>query len=256
MPTENPLSLDGEVALVTGGSRGIGAAVAEKFASQGANIVINSTEKSRSRAEELVERLKSFGVETLWIPGDISQEGTGKHLVDQTVEYFGRLGILVHCAGITEDDLFIKMTGDRWRKVIDTNLNSAFYVAQPALRQMQKQREGSVIFLSSVVAHGNAGQANYAASKAGLEGLMRSLALEYANPKRAIRVNAISAALVNTDMAKNLKEEQRTKIISMTPIGRVIEAEEVASVALFLASSMASAITGAIIDVDGGMLRR
>lgn len=253
---ENFLDLSDEVALVTGGSRGIGAAVAEKLASCGANVVINSTEKSRLEATKVVEKIKSYGGDALWICGDISEEEGGGKLVSETVERFNRLGILVHCAGITDDDLFMRLTGQRWRRVIDVNLNSAFYVCQPTLRQMQKQREGSIILLSSVVAHGNKGQASYGASKAGLEGLMRSLAVEYANPKRSIRVNAISAALVDTDMAKGLTEEQRANIISKTPIGRIIDPDEVANVALFLSSKMSSAITGAVIDVDGGMLRR
>lgn len=259
MPSpENLLDLTGKVALVTGGNRGIGKAIAEKFAQHGANVVISSTgsEQSRQSAHEVLQAIEGFGQEGLWFPGDISLEETGKGLVEQTVDKFKRLDILVHNAGINDDDLFMRLTGERWRRVIDTNLNSAFYVAQPALRQMQRQREGSVVFLSSVVAHGNRGQANYAASKAGLEGLMRSLALEYASPRKSIRVNAISAALVNTHMAQRLTDEQREHILSRTPIGRVIEPEEVANAALFLVSPMASAITGTIIDVDGGMLRR
>lgn len=256
MQYETLLDFSGKVVLVTGGSRGIGATVAEAFAAHGANIVINSVGGNIEGPLNTISRLKSYGVEARWIQGDVSKEETGKILVDNTVKEFGRLDTLVHCAGITDDDLIARMTGERWKRVIETNLSSGFYVGQAAVRQMQRQREGSLVFISSISAHGNPGQASYAASKAGIEGLMRTFAVEYMNLKRPIRANAIACGLVNTDMANKLNVEQREAILKLMPLGRMIEPEEVANVALFLASPMASAINGTIIDVDGGMLRR
>lgn len=250
------LDLSGRIAVVTGGSRGIGKAVAEKLGKHGANVVISSTERSKHEALEVVGRIESFGQRGLWVPGDIAKEGTGKQIIDAVVSQFGRLDILVHCAGITDDDLFMRLTGERWRRVIETNLSSGFYMAQPAARQMIRQKEGAMVFVSSVSAHGNPGQASYAASKAGLEGLMRTLAVECMSLKRPIRVNAVACGLVNTDMARKLTEEQRERIISISPLGRLIEPEEVASPILFLVSPMASAINGTILDIDGGILRR
>ena len=242
--------------VITGGSRGIGRAVAEKLGRHGANVVISSTERSEREALEVVGTIESFGQKALWVPGDISKEETGKKLVAATVDQFKRLDILVHNAVINDDDLFLRLTGERWRRVIDTNLSSGFYVGLPAIKQMVRQKEGAVVFVSSVSAHGNPGQASYAASKAGLEGLMRTLAVECMSTKRPIRTNAVACGLVNTDMARRLTEEQRTALIGMSPLGRLIEPEEVANVIAFLASPMASAINGIVLDIDGGMLRR
>lgn len=257
MPTtENLLDLTGKVALVTGGSRGIGAAVAEKLAQHGANVVISSTERSEHGALEVVGKIEGFGQKGLWIPGDISKEETGKQLVAATVDRFKRLDILVHCAGITDDDLFLRLTGERWRRVIETNLSSGFYVGQPAMKQMLKQKEGAMVFVSSIVAHGNKGQMSYGVSKAGLEGLVRGFAAECMSLKRPIRTNGVALGLVNTDMAATLTNGQIAAFINVSPLGRIIETEEVANPILFLVSPMASAINGTILDIDGGMLRR
>lgn len=254
------LELEGKVALVTGGSRGIGAAIARGLVAEGARVVINSTESSRESAERLVDDITStdkFDVTPiLWIPGDISQESTGKFLVDETVKRFRKLDILIHSAGITDNDLLMRMNGDRWRKVIETNLSSGFYVAQPAIRQMSRQREGTILFISSVAAHGNPGQASYSAAKAGLEGLMRTIAVEYMSEKRPIRANAIAFGAVDTDMVRELPEQAREKLVSMTPLGRLITPEEAADAALLLVSPRSKIINGAVIDADGGMLRR
>lgn len=250
------LELEGKVALVTGGSRGIGAAIARGLACEGVKVVINSTESSRELATGIINDIETTGSEGLWIPGDISKEETGKDLVSQTVERFGRLDILIHNAGITDNDLMIRMTGERWRKVVETNLSSGFYVAQPALRQMQKQREGVVLFVSSVAAHGNPGQASYSAAKAGLEGLMRTMAVEYMSEKRSIRTNAIAFGAVATDMVRGLEPETIEKLIRLTPLGRLITSEEAADAAILLVSPRSKIINGAVIDADGGMLRR
>lgn len=257
MPTpENYLELEGKVAIVTGGSRGIGAAIARGLAREGVKVVINSTGGSGIMAGEVIRDVEAVGAEGLWVPGDVSQEETGKNLVSQTVERFGRLDILIHNAGITDNDLMIRMTGERWRKVIETNLNSAFYVTQPALRQMQRQREGVILFVSSVSAHGNPGQASYSAAKAGLEGLMRTIAVEYMSQRRPIRANAIAFGAVDTNMIKELPEETKEKLVSLMPLGRLITPEEAANVAIFLVSPRSKIINGAVIDADGGMLRR
>lgn len=253
MPT---LELEGKIALVTGGSRGIGAAIARGLALEGVKIAINSTEGSRVLAEEVINDVKTAGSEGLWIPGDVSLEQTGKDLVLKTVERFGRLDILIHNAGITDNDLMMRMTGERWRKVVETNLSSAFYVAQPALRQMQRQREGTVLFISSVAAHGNPGQASYSAAKAGLEGLMRTIAVEYMSDKRPIRANAIAFGAVDTGMVRELKPEAMERLIGLTPLGRLITPEEAADAAILLVSPRSRIINGAVIDADGGMLRR
>lgn len=254
MPVE--IDLQGKTAIVTGGSRGIGRAIALRFAKEGANVVINSTEGSKQLATEVIAAIEEHGVKGLWIPGDVSLEETGQELVDETVKQFGRLDILVHNAGITDNELFARMTGERWRKVIETNLNSGFYIGQPALRQMSKQREGAILFVSSVSAHGNPGQASYSASKAGLEGLMRTLAVEYMSLRRPIRVNAVAFGAVDTDMVNKLTTEQQGKLISHTPLARLITVEEAANVAVWLVSPQSMIVNGVVLDADGGMLRR
>ena len=252
------INLEGKVALVTGASRGIGEAVAKRLAEAGANVAINATESSRDRLNEVATKMKALGSATLVLPADVSLPETAGYLVGGVVEAFGRLDILIHSAGIVRDNLFQRMTVEQWREVISTNLDSAFYLAQASANQIRKQRtSGSMVFISSVVAHGHAGQANYAASKSGLEGLARSIADEFAShDERRIRANAIACALVDTDMAARLTEQQKQGIIDRMPIGRMIRTEEVANAALYLASDFSSPITGIVLDVDGGLLRR
>lgn len=252
------INLEGKVALVTGASRGIGEAVAKRLAQAGADVAINSTELSRDRLHAVANEMEAYGHKTLWLPSDVSLPQTAGYLVNGTVEAFGRLDILVHSAGIVRDNLFLRMTPEQWREVMSTNLDSAFYLAQASANQMRKQRApGSMVFISSVVTHGHAGQANYAASKGGLESLTRSIADEFAaHDERRIRANVIACALVDTDMAARLTDQQKEKIIERMPIGRMIRTEEVANAALYLASDLSSPITGIVLDVDGGMLRR
>ena len=174
--------------------------------------------------------------------------------MDQTVKRFGGLDILVNNAGITTDGLLIRMSEEQWDHVMGTNLKGVFLVTQSALIQMRRQkREGSVIFVSSISAHGNPGQANYSASKGGVESFMRTVAAEYASS--GIRANAIACGLVETDMTTKLKEEQKQAILGLTPINRLLQPDEIANVALFLASKMSSSITGEVINADGGMRR-
>lgn len=246
--------LDGQVALITGGSRGIGRAIAEKFASQGASVVINSTENSRPQAEEVVEKIILEGGNALYIAGDVSQFSTGRNLVEQTVKSFGGIDILVSNAGITADNLLMRMSEDQWDRVINTNLTGAGAVSKYTLFQMLRQkRGGSLIYISSVVAHGNPGQANYAASKAGVEGLMRTAAVE--GSAFGVRANAIACGFVETDMTDKLKEEQKEALKGLTLLRRALQPDEIANVALFLASKMSSSITGEVVNADGGMRR-
>lgn len=252
------INLEGKVALVTGASRGIGEAVAKRLAQAGADVVINSTESSRDRLNAVASEIEAYGHRILALPGDVSLPATAGYLVGGAVEAFSRLDILVHSAGIVRDNLFQRMTLEQWREVISTNLDSAFYLAQASANQIRKQRApGNMVFISSVVAHGHAGQANYAASKGGLESLTRSIAEEFAaHDERRIRSNAIACALVDTDMAARLTDQQREKVVERIPIERMIRTEEVANAALYLASDFSSPITGIVLDVDGGMLRR
>lgn len=256
MPVE--INLEGKVALVTGASRGIGEAIAKRLAQAGADVTINSTESSRDLLNAVANEMQPNGHRPLVLPADVSLPESAGYLVNATVEAFGRLDILVHSAGIVRDNLFQRMTVEQWREVISTNLDSAFYLAQAGANQMRKQRShGSMVFITSVVAHGHAGQANYAASKGGLESLARSIADEFAgHDERRIRANAIACALVDTAMAARLTDQQREKIVERMPIGRMIRTEEVANAALYLASDFSSPITGIVLDVDGGMLRR
>lgn len=260
MPVE--IDLSGKVALVTGASRGIGRETALTLARAGANVVVSATENSRDLLESIVAEINSYGQvafyeegkEPFYICGDISQEEVATSVVNETIKRFEHLDVVVSNAGVNADGLLMRMSSEQWHKPLDTNLDAAFYLTKPAVIQMRRQRSGSLIYVSSVSAHGNPGQANYAASKAGLEGFMRSVALEYASS--GIRANAIACGPVDTDMTRNLKDEQREALVKMVPLGRILLAEEVANTALFLASDLSSGITGAVIDVDGGMLRR
>lgn len=244
--------LEGKIALVTGSSRGIGKAIAQKFTENGATVVINSTQNSSNQAHETLEELKQINPQTHLITGDISDETFSKELISQTINRFNRLDILVNNAGITQDTLLVRMNYENWKKVIDINLNGLFLVTKPAILNMIKQRTGSIIFISSISAHGNPGQINYASSKGGMESFMKTIALEYA--QRGIRSNAIACGPVDTEMVAKLNQEQKAKLISLVPQKRLITPHEIANTALFLASDLSSAITGQVINVDGGII--
>lgn len=250
--------LSGKVAIVTGSSRGIGRAIALKLGFHGADVVINSTDKSIPQAEEVKSSIEGFGRKAIIVTGNICEEETAKNIVSKTISElgFGHIDILVNNAGIRNDGLLIKMTLDQWQSVMNTNLTSAFLMTREVVIQMLKQRSGgSIINISSIVGQiGNAGQANYAASKAGLEALAKSGAVEYA--KRGIRFNILALGLVETDLTKDLTDKQKEIIFQLTPIKRLITSEEVADAVLFLASDRSSGITGTTINVDGGAVRR
>ncbi len=242
---------EGKTALVTGGSRGIGKAVALKLAEQGADVAIVATSKSAA-AEETLEQLKALGVKACLYACDISDEAQVKETVDNVLADFGHIDILVNNAGITKDKLLMAMSAEDIDRVIDVNLKGTIYMTKACIRPFMKQKKGSIINISSVVGlMGNAGQANYAASKAGIIGLTKTVAKEYA--ARGIRCNAIAPGYISTDMTDALSEADSKKIKDMIPTGRLGTPEDIAGVAAFLAGDLSSYITGEVIRVDGGM---
>ncbi|MCI9576249.1 MAG: 3-oxoacyl-[acyl-carrier-protein] reductase [Clostridiales bacterium] len=240
------------VAVVTGGSRGIGRAICLKFASLGANLVINyagNTEK----AEETKAMCEKLGAKVVLVPGSVADIMVCEKLIAEAVESFGRVDILVNNAGITRDNLIMRMSEEDFDAVIDVNLKGAWNCMKQVSRMMMKQRSGRIVNLSSVVGVvGNAGQVNYAASKAGIIGMTKSLAKELAS--RGVTVNAVAPGFVQTDMTDVLGEEMKENLQKTIPMGRLGEPEDIANAVVFLAGDEASYITGQVIHVDGGMV--
>lgn len=244
--------LKDKVAIVTGGTRGIGRAIALKLADQGANIVINYR-NSDKEAEELKSILEGKGVKVLTVKCDISNFEDSKNLMDKCKEVFGKIDILVNNAGITKDTLIMRMKEEDFDDVIDVNLKGTFNCAKHASAIMLKQRFGKIINMTSVVGiAGNAGQVNYAASKAGVIGLTKSLAKELGS--RGITVNAVAPGFINTDMTASLSEKVKEEASKNIPLKRLGDPEDVANLVGFLASDAANYITGQVINVDGGMV--
>lgn len=244
--------LKDKVAIVTGGTRGIGRAIALKLADQGANIVINYR-NSDKEAEELKSILEGKGVKVLTVKCDISNFEDSKNLMDKCKEVFGKIDILVNNAGITKDTLIMRMKEEDFDNVIDVNLKGTFNCAKHASAIMLKQRFGKIINMTSVVGiAGNAGQVNYAASKAGVIGLTKSLAKELGS--RGITVNAVAPGFINTDMTASLSEKVKEEASKNIPLKRLGDPEDVANLVGFLASDVANYITGQVINVDGGMV--
>ncbi|MDK0675447.1 3-oxoacyl-[acyl-carrier-protein] reductase [Clostridium perfringens] len=244
--------LKDKVAIVTGGTRGIGRAIALKLADHGANIVINYR-NSDKEAEELKVILEGKGVKVLTVKCDISNFEDSKNLMDKCKEVFGKIDILVNNAGITKDTLIMRMKEEDFDNVIDVNLKGTFNCAKHASAIMLKQRFGKIINMTSVVGiAGNAGQVNYAASKAGVIGLTKSLAKELGS--RGITVNAVAPGFINTDMTASLSEKVKEEASKNIPLKRLGDPEDVANLVGFLASDAANYITGQVINVDGGMV--
>lgn len=244
------MSLEGKVALVSGASRGIGQAIAHGLAAKGAIVVGTAT--SESGAAAIADKLCQAGYTGAGLKLDVRDPTSVAAVLAQITEQFGAPAILVNNAGITGDNLLMRMKDDEWDEVINTNLGSVYRLSKAVLRGMTKARWGRIINISSVVAAmGNAGQANYAASKAGMEGFTRALAREVGS--RSITVNAVAPGFIDTDMTKALNEGQRSAMLEQIPLGRLGQAEEIAAVVGFLAGESAGYITGAIIPVNGGM---
>lgn len=244
------MSLQGKVALVTGASRGIGQATALELGRQGAIVIGTAT--SASGAEKITAALQQQGVEGIGLVLDVCQPESVAEVLKAIQDTYGAPQILVNNAGITRDNLMLRMGEEDWESVIDTNLNSLFRLSKAVLRGMSKARWGRIINISSVVGSmGNAGQANYAAAKAGVEGFGRALAREVGS--RNITVNAVAPGFIDTDMTRELPEAQRDALKSQIPLARLGEAQEIADTVAFLASDKAAYITGATIPVNGGM---
>ena len=241
-----------KVALITGSSRGIGKQIAIKFAKNGYNIVVNYVNKNED-VEKTIEELKQLGVEILEAQGDISNYEQSEKIVNLVIEKFGQIDVLVNNAGITKDMLIMRMKKEDFTKVIDVNLVGTFNITKNVIPHMMKKRTGRIINISSVVGiSGNAGQCNYAASKAGIIGFTKSLAKELAS--RNILVNAVAPGFIETNMTDVLQENVKEEIKKQIPLKRIGKAEDVANAVYFLTSEESSYITGQVLQVDGGML--
>ncbi|NLJ13225.1 3-oxoacyl-ACP reductase FabG [Denitrificimonas caeni] len=244
------MSLEGKVALVTGASRGIGQAIALQLGAQGAVVIGTAT--SEQGAQRISQTLQEKGIQGTGMLLNVCDAESVTATLERIQSEFGAPLILVNNAGITRDNLMLRMKDDEWFDVIDTNLNSLYRMSKAVLRGMTKARWGRIISIGSVVgAMGNAGQVNYAAAKAGLEGFGRALAREVGS--RSITVNAVAPGFIDTDMTRELPEAQREALLTQIPLGRLGQAEEIANVVTFLASEQASYVTGTTIPVNGGM---
>lgn len=244
------MSLTDKIALVTGASRGIGQAIALELGAKGATVIGTAT--TQSGAEKITEYLKENHIKGMGVALNVTDDKSVEEVLSKITSDFGTPTILVNNAGITRDNLMMRMKDDEWYDVIDTNLNSLYRLSKGVLRGMTKARWGRIVSIGSVVgAMGNVGQANYAAAKAGLEGFTRALARELGS--RSVTVNAVAPGFIDTDMTKELPEAQREALLTQIPLGRLGQAKEIAETVAFLASDSAAYITGATIPVNGGM---
>jgi 3-oxoacyl-[acyl-carrier protein] reductase len=248
------IDLTDRVALVTGGSRGIGRAIALKLASLGAKVAVNCyTNEDEAAAQEVIKEIASQGGEAIAVQGDVRDADQAGDLVKKTLEAFGRLDILVNNAGITKDTLLMRMKESDWDLVMDTNLKGTYHCTKAAVRPMLKKRYGRIVNITSVSGLvGQAGQANYSASKAGLVGFTKAVAKELGS--RNITVNAVAPGYVPTDLTADLPQDLVESLLQLTPLGRPGTPKEIANAVAFFASDEASYITGQVLSVDGGMM--
>lgn len=246
------MDLSGKIALVTGGSRGIGREIAIELAKHGASIAISYV-SNEEKAIEVIESIQEYSVKAMCVKADVSREEEVERLVDTVKKQLGPIDILVNNAGINMDALIIRMKTQEWDQVIDTNLKGTYLCTRLVAKDMLKKRYGKIINITSVAGvAGNIGQSNYSASKAGIIGFTKAVAKELAS--RNINVNAIAPGLIETDMAQALKEEIRESLIKSVPMGRLGSPKDIANIVVFLASDKSDYITGQTINVDGGMI--
>lgn len=245
------MDIKGKVAIVTGSSRGIGRAIVLELARCGAGVVVSG--RDLGRIEQVKKEVEKIGAEGIAVAADVSDSDEASNLINKTLEKWERVDILVNNAGINRDNLIMRMSSEDWNEVLQTNLTGTFNCIKSVTRQMMKQRSGSIINITSVVGlMGNAGQANYAASKAGIIGLTKSVARELAS--RSITCNAVAPGYIETEMTDRLDEKIKENLKQQIPLGKIGTVEDVAKVVAFLASGNASYITGQVINVDGGLL--
>jgi 3-oxoacyl-[acyl-carrier protein] reductase len=245
------MKLKDQVAWITGGAQGIGKAIALRFAGEGANLVLTDVDEAGVQATA-AEIAKEKGVKTLGIKANAVQFSDCEKVVEQSLDKFGRIDILINNAGITRDNLLMRMSDEEWDSVLAVNLKGVFNGTKAVVRPMMKQRQGRIVNVASVVGlMGNAGQANYAASKGGVVALTKTCAREFAS--RNILVNAVAPGFIRTRMTDALTEDQKKKLLELIPLGRLGEADDVAKVVLFLCSEDSAYITGHIVSVNGGM---
>ena len=246
------MHLEGKVALVTGASRGIGRAVAIRLAQAGADVVVNYA-GSEGAAQDTVDAIEALGRKAIKIQANVADAEQVGAMVQEAHDAFGHIDILVNNAGITKDGLLMRMKDEDWDAVLDINLKGTYLVTKAVSKIMMKQRSGSIINMTSVVGvMGNAGQTNYAASKAGVIGFTKSCAKEMAS--RGIRVNAIAPGFIHTEMTDVLSDKVKDAMVAQIPLGRMAQPDEVANVAVFLAAPFSAYVTGQAINVDGGMV--
>jgi 3-oxoacyl-[acyl-carrier protein] reductase len=245
------MSLTDRVAIVTGGGRGIGRAIALRLAEAGANVVVNDIGDS-APVEAVVKEIKAMGRQALAVLADVSSAAEVDKMVAEAISAYGRIDILVNNAGIARDQLLLRMTEEEWDRVLAVDLKSVFLCTRAVLKHMVKERRGRVISIASIVGMvGNPGQANYAAAKAGIIGFTRTVAKEVAS--RGITVNAVAPGFIDTEMTKHLKEEWKEELKKRIPLGQLGSPRDVAEAVAFLASEEAGYITGQVLVVDGGM---
>ncbi len=244
--------LDGKCALVTGASRGIGRAVALKFASEGAKVALNFA-GNEAAANEVRQEIEAAGGQAILVKADVANEAAVQDMVQKTADAFGRIDILVNNAGITRDGLLARMKEEDWDAVLSTNLKGVFLTTKAVAKLMMKQRAGRIVNMASVVGvSGNAGQANYSAAKAGVIGFTKTIARELAS--RGVTANAVAPGFIATDMTSVLSDKAKEAALTGIPLGRMGTPEDVAAAVLFLVSDQSSYITGQVLHVDGGMV--